>query len=55
MSDTVRHPRHYNAGVSRVYCVKNGYAGGDAGPAFLTSNNVEVVYVDGPADPRSVP
>lgn len=42
----------FHAGIGRVYCVRNGYAGGDAGPAFLTSNKVEVIYVDGPADPR---
>jgi tRNA(Arg) A34 adenosine deaminase TadA len=44
----------FHAGVTRVYCVRNGYAGGMAGPTFLTRNHVEVVFVDGPADPRSV-
>lgn len=41
-----------HAGIARVYCVKNGYAGGDVGLDFLRRNGVEVVCTDGPTDPR---
>lgn len=42
----------HHAGVSRVLCVANGYAGGSEGPDYLTQHNVAVTYVDGPSDPR---
>lgn len=42
----------HHAGVAKVYVVKGGYAGGDAGPAYLRAHRVDVEYVDGPQDPR---
>ncbi len=42
----------HHAGVDRVVCVAGGYAGGDAGPAYLREHGVEVTYVDGPRDGR---
>lgn len=42
----------FHAGVKRVYCVRNGYAGGGAGPDFLLRQNISLNYVNGPADPR---
>lgn len=45
----------HHAGVAKVYVVKGGYAGGDAGPEYLRTHGVEVEYVGGPQDPRSAP
>lgn len=42
----------YHAGIVRVYCVRNGYAGGGDGPDFLLSRGVSLVYTNGPPDPR---
>lgn len=42
----------HHAGVARVLCVANGYAGGTEGPEYLTKHGVQVTYVDGPSDPR---
>lgn len=44
----------HHSGIDRVVCVRGGFAGGDAGPAYLREHNVTVAYVDGPTDPRSV-
>ena len=44
--------RLYHAGIVRVYCVRNGYAGGGDGPDFLLSRGVSLVYTNGPPDPR---
>lgn len=43
----------HHAGVAKVYVVRGGYAGGDAGPAYLRAHGVGVEYVEGPADPRT--
>jgi deoxycytidylate deaminase len=43
----------HHAGITKVLCVRGGYVGGDAGPAYLTQHGVEVEYVEGPQDPRS--
>lgn len=43
----------HHAGIHTVYVVKGGYLGGDDGPEYLRQNNVRVVYVEGPPDPRS--
>jgi dCMP deaminase len=42
----------HHAGIVKVICVQGGYAGGDAGPAYLRAHGVEVEYIDGPSDPR---
>lgn len=42
-----------HAGIVRVYCVRNGYAGGGAGPVFLDAHGVMIIYTTGPKDPRS--
>lgn len=42
----------FHAGVSHVYCVQHGYAGGSDGIDFLRANGVEVTYTSGPTDPR---
>ncbi len=42
----------HHAGVSKVVCVRGGYAGGDDGPEYLRLHGVKVEYVDGPGDPR---
>lgn len=42
----------HHAGIVRVLCVKGGYVGGDGGVQYLRQNGIEVVYVEGPADPR---
>jgi deoxycytidylate deaminase len=44
----------HHAGIERVLCVKGGYVGGQAGPEYLRKHGVEVEYVDGPVDPRSI-
>ncbi len=43
----------HHAGITKVYCVKGGYKGGDSGVSYLREHNVTVEYVDGPQDPRS--
>jgi len=45
----------HHAGITKVICVKGGYTGGDAGPAYLRQHGVGVEYVEGPQDPRSAP
>lgn len=42
----------HHCGVTRVFVVKGGYAGGMAGTDYLTKYGVGVVFVDGPQDPR---
>ena len=42
----------YHAGIVQVYCVRNGYAGGGAGPDFLRAQGVLLIYINGPSDPR---
>ena len=42
----------FHAGVSHVYCVQHGYAGGSDGIDFLRANGVEITYTSGPTDPR---
>jgi dCMP deaminase len=41
----------HHAGIARVVIVANGYAG-ESGVSYLQEHGVEVVYVDGPVDPR---
>jgi dCMP deaminase len=43
----------HHAGIARVIIVAGGYAG-ENGVAYLQENGVEVVYVDGPVDPRTI-
>lgn len=43
----------HHAGVAKVFVVRGGYAGGDAGPAYLRTYGVVVEYVEGPRDPRA--
>jgi len=43
----------HHAGIEKVFVVKGGYAGGDAGVVYLRQYGVEVEYVEGPQDPRS--
>jgi dCMP deaminase len=45
----------HHAGIAKVFVVQGGYAGGIAGVEYLRKYLVEVEYVDGPADPRTVP
>lgn len=45
----------HHAGVARVLMVRGGYAGGDAGPAYLRAHGVEVEEVEGRRDPRLAP
>lgn len=42
----------HHAGITRVYLVGGGYAGGTDGVGYLRHHNVEIVEVDGPQDPR---
>lgn len=44
----------HHAGIVKVICVKGGFLGGDDGPKYLRQHGVEVEYVEGPQDPRSV-
>ena len=41
----------HHAGISRVYVVSGGYAGAN-GIDYLEAHGVEVVYTEGPKDPR---
>ncbi len=43
----------HHGGIAKVFVVKGGYAGGDAGVKYLQKYGVEVEYVDGPQDPRT--
>jgi len=43
----------HHAGVVCVVVVRGGYAGGSAGVEYLERVGVQVVYRDGPRDPRS--
>ena len=43
----------HHGGIAKVFVVKGGYAGGDAGVVYLKKYGVEVEYVEGPQDPRS--
>mgnify|MGYP001572941393 CR=1 FL=1 len=45
----------HHAGVAKVLCVRDGYAGGDSGVRYLEAHGVTVVYVKGPRDPRLTP
>lgn len=45
----------HHAGIQRVLCVENGYAGGSEGPEYLLAHGVELQYVLGPSDPRVTP
>lgn len=42
----------HHGGIAKVFVVKGGYAGGDAGVKYLEKYGVVVDYVDGPQDPR---
>ena len=42
----------HHAGIESVVVVDGGYAGGRDGIEYLTTNNVKVVFRDGPKDPR---
>ena len=42
----------HHAGIEAVVVVDGGYAGGRDGIEYLTTNNVKVVFRDGPKDPR---
>lgn len=44
----------HHGGIAKVFVVKGGYAGGDAGVVYLKKYGVEVEYVEGPQDPRSI-
>jgi deoxycytidylate deaminase len=44
----------HHAGIAKVYCIQGGYVGGDAGPEYLRTHGIEVEYVAGPRDPRSL-
>lgn len=44
----------HHAGITKVICVKGGFLGGDDGPKYLRAHGVEVEYVNGQVDPRSV-
>jgi dCMP deaminase len=41
----------HHAGIARVYVVSGGYAG-ENGLGYLVDHGVEVVYTEGPKDPR---
>ncbi len=41
----------HHAGIARVYVVSGGYAGAN-GIDYLKAHGVDVVYTDGPKDPR---
>jgi len=41
----------HHAGIARVYVVSGGYAGAN-GIDYLRAHDVEVVYTEGPKDPR---
>ena len=41
----------HHAGISRVYVVSGGYAGAN-GTDYLKCHGVDVVYTEGPKDPR---
>lgn len=41
----------HHAGIARVICVTEGYAGKN-GVSYLVGHGVEIVYVSGPKDPR---
>lgn len=43
----------HHGGIAKVFVVKGGYAGGDAGVVYLKKYGVEVEYVEGPQDPRN--
>jgi len=43
----------HHAGIAKVLVVKGGYMGSN-GIAYLQEHGVEIEYVDGPRDPRSV-
>ncbi len=43
----------HHGGIAKVFVVKGGYAGGDAGVVYLKKYGVAVEYVDGPQDPRT--
>lgn len=44
----------HHGGIAKVFVVRGGYVGGDAGVQYLTKYGVEVEYVEGPQDPRTV-
>lgn len=43
----------HHAGITKVICVKGGYAGGSDGITYLLDHGVQLEYVDGPQDPRT--
>jgi dCMP deaminase len=44
----------HHAGIEKLICVRGGFVGGGDGPAYLSQHGVEVAYVEGPQDPRSL-
>ena len=43
----------HHGGIAKVFVVKGGYAGGTAGTDYLAKYGVDVVFTDGPQDPRT--
>lgn len=44
----------HHAGIEKLICVRGGFVGGGDGPTYLAQHGVDVEYVDGPQDPRSL-